>query len=454
MLSTPDRVSERSIQTIVVPYLDEEVDQELANVTLTLPRTPEELYNEDQLGKSKDSNSKGSKRNSKTPSKEVLLKNFEALSEEEKKKYIELSNKDKERYDNEIFLVEKYLVRPYYKEGATAQDLFINNYINEKKFHSKQLIDLSTVEMEAEKKWKKLSNVDKIKWKEIKEKNDEWWKNSKKNAVLNTFDYFCIQKFKQAEDMNYELTVSDCVHLWRRLSEKKLEKYEKEADEENEKRKERRDILELSENKISSKVKNSYAHFSSSVSKAIREGGKLEEEYCKFLELHNPNEEFIYPDSFNQSFNKSNGSSSRKSNSGKKTSKRKSTFFSFVSELWSRMSEEDKDKYRSMAHKEELLHIYRKRKLKEKKKSLKANPAETDKVEKYFYQLHKDDPVPEGKKPEEYLKEVWKGISESSKKIVEEEYNKETKGKTTTILKTPYQFFFEEKLMQKNEGNI
>lgn len=460
--SSNSKTNRISIQSPETTYSEDEIDEKLKNVTLLPPKTAFEFYYDEKVNNGKSNNPSKKGKQSASKQKEVNLEHYkrqyEYLANASKEYYAKMEEEDAERYRNELYLVEKYLIRSYHKQGATAEQLFISNFIKtEKDKNSKaNIVDIEKKALDA---WKNMDFDEKHQWLLLKEENDKWWKKAQHYDEISTYDYFCLQKFKEAEKLNIELLVSDCEYLWKRLSEQKMQKYEKEAQEENERRKEYKEIFELEKRAFPQKGKSAYNLFVQKVASKIEENGE-----------NNSNKENIdKKDNENIKEKESKSINELKKVEKKESKSKKFNFFKYVGELWSNLPSEEKEKYAKLAHREELIYLYRKKLyddyIKEKTEKLSKDVKESKKYVtgmELFIQKRQTE-LTNKKIPQYLLENLWNDLEDIEKEKYEKEakeinkkygYQAEKPNLYTTPKKKPktgYQVFFKEKMIQLNQ---
>ena len=447
-----------SIQSNDSTYTDEEIDKNIKNVTLDPPKTAFDFFLEEKNVKTMGSQKKLKSRTSSTSKKKIANiecynQQYNYLSNQDREKYIALEREDLDRYKKELLIVEKYLIRSYHKRGATAEQLFINDFIKSQ-HENNETSKISEIEAKAIEQWNKMSYEQKNQWYKLKEENDKWWKKAQHYDKLSVYDYFCMKKMEQAEEKDIELLVSDCEYLWKRLSDKKMQQYVQETKEENERRKEYKEIIEL-DNKINpQKNSSAYNIFVKTMASTIDE--KKEED----SKDKKTNEEKKEKTEENKVKNKEQ----------LKVKPKKYNFFKNVSELWTNMSNEEKQRYVNLAHREELIYRYRKKlyddNIEEKKKKINEQMKKDNKKitgKDLFIKEHQCDTIPSGKTPKDYYDMIWDELDvEEQKEYVkqadEQNAKKSSENKDKQLFTTPkkkpktaYQVFFKEKMIQLNK---
>ena len=84
-----------------------------------------------------------------------------------------MEKKEKERFSMELQLLKKYLLPEYYKEGKSAQEIFIEEYSNNI-LNNKKSLNREEIEKEANIKWNEMNEKEKAEWNELQKENDEF----------------------------------------------------------------------------------------------------------------------------------------------------------------------------------------------------------------------------------------------------------------------------------------
>ena len=367
---------------------NQQIDLILSTITLAPPKKAFDFFVE---GKEVESKNKLSKQEIETYTNE-----YGCLSESEKDSFLTKEQQDQERYDKEIELVEKYLIRPYHKKGITAEQIFIKTFIKAYLNENNDNRTENELEEMAIKTWDNMLIEEKKEWIHLKKENDILWSKMKNNDELNTYDYFCQLKMKEGLEKGKEIVVSDCDFLWRRLSKKKEKYYALKTDDENQKRKEYKKFMEennkdelfaLNNSDVNATNKSGYDIFVNNISSSQEE---LKEEVT---------DEDLTDDKY---FN----------------------FFKYASDLWKKLPPLEKQKYMILAHKEQLIYIYRKKLYEEQKqKSQEIDDFIESEVNPnisgfdVYFQKQKNSSVkiPEGQTPKKYYATIYQNLNENEK---------------------------------------
>ena len=143
-------------------YSDEIIDKHINFISLIPPKTALELYNEELYAFSSNS---------------VVLQNqlklqYLNLPIEKRNLYINMEKKEKERFSMELQLLKKYLLPEYYKEGKSAQEIFIEEYSNNI-LNNKKSLNREEIEKEANIKWNEMNEKEKAEWNELQKENEQ-----------------------------------------------------------------------------------------------------------------------------------------------------------------------------------------------------------------------------------------------------------------------------------------
>lgn len=391
---------------------EEEINEMIKNFTLAKPKTALKFFFSQY--KTKYPNLSIGELNSE------VYKNWKNLSKEEMEQYELLAKEDRLRLEKEIFIVEKYLIPQYNKKDATAKELFIAN--RTKALKSKGIFDEKALTNQPNEEWDILTPSEKKKWDKAKQENDAWWEMSKNYQPLSIYDYFVMIKRQQAEEKKMELTDSDCILLFNRLSDQKFEEYTKKTEQENEKRKQYQIIHEIED-----KILPTYSYRNPYIVFVMETSSKFREE---------------------------------KNKKGK-------NLFKQTGKSWTNLAEEDKQIYYKKAKRGKLINLYHKMMVNNQKEDKKTRAADNasktrkktednvDITKELFFQLHQNDDIPDDKDSQEYLEEKWNNL-------VNPINQRELLGKNTKIIDiiTPspkkkqlgYKFFYKEQMIQEKDN--
>ena len=364
------------------------IDIILSKVTLSPPKKAFDFFIESKNLASKNRLSK--------QETETYTNEYTCLSDSEKDSFLTKERQDQERYDKEIELVEKHLIRPYHKKGITAEQIFIKTFV--KAYLSENNGDKTENELEemAIKTWDNMLNEEKKEWIHLKKENDILWNKMKNNDEINTYDYFFKSKMKEGLEKGKEIVVSDCDFLWRRLSKKKEKYYALKTDDENQKRKEYRAFMEENNND------DLFINNLSNGSTTDKSG------YDLFVNHLSSSQEETNEEADNEDL----------------TDDKYFNFFKYASDLWKKLPPLEKQKYIILAHKEQLIYLYRKKLYEEQQqKSKEINDFIASEVnpnisgfDVYFQkQKHSSIKIPEGQTPKKYYTNVYQNLNESEK---------------------------------------
>jgi hypothetical protein len=227
-------------QTTVSEMTPEEFEAKILDVDIRKPRSAYNFYITDMQEK------EGGDKKITEITKE-FSKKWPKLSAKEKEKYEKMAEDDKFRYNEHMAAVRKYIVNKPLKEGATARDIFIDEYVTEKIENN---MDPKEAKKEAAEVWKNMSLNQKEPYEERKEKHKELYEDIKKakTSQINAYALFCKDKMMKAREKNEKMTLIQCAEAWKNVKPALKEKYEAYAQEVREEREKNRDLYELAFN--------------------------------------------------------------------------------------------------------------------------------------------------------------------------------------------------------------
>lgn len=335
------------------------------------------------------------------------------LSDDQKKKYQDMEEEDKNRYQEHLSLVKKHILDKPLRESASAFTLFTDEYI---KAAIEQEKDPKEARREAREKWKEMSDEQKVKYEEKKDKHTELYEalRSAKGRVSG-YTLFVKDELMAARENNLRMTLIDCAEKWKKTKESIKEKYQQYADEVREERERMRDLYEITFGIKPKRPIGSYKFFMMEQAKEGKFDGK------------NP--------------------------------------FKEASKLWNKLSDEHKERYQKIAKKRQLAYIVK------KSEYLSIQRKSAGKASSAFNLFVADmkDKV-EGELPKggmfEYCYERWNKATDEQKKKYQKladeqktEFDKKKEVKEGESLKrpaTPYATFYAEKYteVKKKHPNL
>ena len=301
-----------------------------------------------------------------------LSQKWQNVPESKKKDYERKSEEEREKFKKDLETVRHYLFGDYKKEGSTAYRLFLNSRLKEA-FEKDE--DPKEVKKIASEDWDKMSNEEKLQWKRKKEENDDWWEHAKKSRHINAYAVFVQKKIEEANEKGEETpNFKKCAKLWNQLNDKQKKKYEDAAEEMNEERKRMRELFEIANGIQPKKPAGAYKIFLSEKAKegifkgksnVLKEGRKLweklsQEEKDEYLNkakkirlcyiykkmLYKKNRKKILPSKPRSAYNFFISSMRGKSPS------KNEPFLAMCRKKWSKMSENEKEKFEELADEE------------------------------------------------------------------------------------------------------
>jgi hypothetical protein len=228
-------------QTTVSEMTPEEFEAKLLDVDIRKPRTAYNFYMMDMQEK------EGNEKNITDITKE-FSKKWPKLSAKEKEKYETMAKEDKERYNEHIALVRKYIVTKPLKEAATARSIFIDEFVTEK-IEANNMDPKEAKKLAAE-EWKNMSLNAKAVYEEKKEGHREMFEDIKQAGTsrISAYTLFCKDKMMKAREQNQRMTIVQCAEAWNNTKQSIKDKYEQYAQEEKEEREKNRNLYELAFN--------------------------------------------------------------------------------------------------------------------------------------------------------------------------------------------------------------
>lgn len=288
---------------------EEEFEENLLNIDLKKPRTSFNYY---ILEMREKLNLKGSI----TDMTRDFAEKYHNLSNTERRKYEKLAEDDKLRYDNHLGLVRKYLIDKPFRENASAYSIFVEEKLREARECSG---DLKEAKELAREEWEKMTKEDKKDYEEKKLKHKEFYEELKRsNRPPNSYALFVQDHISKAKENSETLNFKEIGEIWSKASTQVKEKYAKYANEVAEDARKHRNLYELAYG-IKPKLPIS----------AYR---------------------FFYKDMLNQE--------KIKGVTGIKEARK----------LWTKLKDDEKEKYLKLAKKEQLSYIIKKREFASKNK--------------------------------------------------------------------------------------
>ena len=128
------------------------------------------------------------------------------LPEQVKENYQEKSNQEREKYIKDLETVKRYLIKNYFKEGATSYRIFLESKLKEGFDEDKEPIKIKE---EARDEWKNMTREERSEWHEKKRENDNWWTRAKTSRNINSYAVFVQKKIHEEKEKGNQLDFKD-----------------------------------------------------------------------------------------------------------------------------------------------------------------------------------------------------------------------------------------------------
>ena len=234
----------KNSQPIALYEDEEKIDQIIKDITLKRPRnayTQFVLSQSDQIkSKNKDSKIKIADLSANCAEK------WKKMSKEEKKKYVKLYEEEKQKYKNDLELVRHYLFKDYQDtvhRAPTAYQIFVSEKL---RLGFEQNLDPKDNKKAAATEWSQMTEEQKGVYKDKKKQNDSWFEKAKKIRKITPIALFIQKKYDEAKETKKDPPkLADIAPLWKKLSKKEKQTYEKYAQELNEEKEHLQDLYEI-----------------------------------------------------------------------------------------------------------------------------------------------------------------------------------------------------------------
>ena len=168
------------------------------------------------------------------------------MSKEEKKKYVKLYEEEKQKYKNDLELVRHYLFKDYQDtvhRAPTAYQIFVSEKL---RLGFEQNLDPKDIKKAASTEWSQMTEEQKGVYKDKKKQNDSWFEKAKKIRKITPIALFIQKKYDEAKETKKDPPkLADIAPLWKKLSKKEKQTYEKYAQELNEEKEHLQDLYEI-----------------------------------------------------------------------------------------------------------------------------------------------------------------------------------------------------------------
>jgi hypothetical protein len=218
--------------------------------------------------------------NSMIEAVKTYSKKWPKLSSSEKKKYQDMEEEDKIRYEQHMELVKKHILDKPAAENATSYRLYLNDAV---KRAVEEGEDPKEAKKEAAAKWNDMSADDKREWNLKKKDHEAMMDKLKETANMYTvsaYMIFCRDQMAAAREKDSTMTLKECGEKWKKTKQSIRDQYAQFAEEENEERQKNRDLYELAYGVKPKRPQGAYNMFLMEMAKhgkltSIRDGPKL-----------------------------------------------------------------------------------------------------------------------------------------------------------------------------------
>lgn len=182
-----------------------------------------------------------SKRFSISEYSKICNEKFKKLSEKEKRKYDDLKEKDRERYESNLRLVKMYLVDlDKLKNTSTAFSLFKDAFVYQEINENNRTYEEAS--KNAKESWEGLSDNEKDEWRNKFKEDQEITKELRYHKPGKVSAYMC---FVQHQTNFLGIPIKEAKEKWTKLTKQSRENYEMQAYEQNKEKERLRDLYEI-----------------------------------------------------------------------------------------------------------------------------------------------------------------------------------------------------------------
>lgn len=213
----------------------EDIDDILMDINIKKPKTSYNFYLVEMMNKEKLT--------SMIEANQTFSKKWAKMSEGDKKKYVIMQEKDKERYDQHLDLVKKHLLQKPLKQGVTAYRIYMEENV---KLAIDNNDDVSDAKKVAAARWKEMPLEERKEYENKRKVHEEFYENLKKSkGTISAFNLFYRDQITKAKEKDETLPLMQAQDMWRKQKQNIKDKYAEYAEEVREEREKQRDMYEI-----------------------------------------------------------------------------------------------------------------------------------------------------------------------------------------------------------------
>jgi hypothetical protein len=216
----------------------EHIDDVLMSITMKKPKSAFNYFITETMMKEGLTNL--------TETTRLHSKKWKKMPASEKKKYDDMADEDKERYQRDIELVKKHILQKPSKENATAYRLFLDEHVRKA---IEQGDDIKEAKKQAAETWNGMALEDRKEWNEKKKEHVEFYENLNKsrniNSSVNAYALFFRDQAAKAREADSTMSMKECAEKWKKAKPSLKQQYEQYAEDEKEERQKNRDLYEI-----------------------------------------------------------------------------------------------------------------------------------------------------------------------------------------------------------------